>query len=399
MADRTDHELLGEYARDASEAAFTRLVTRYVNLVYSTALRFTDNPHHAEEITQAVFVILACKAGTLSPRVVLSGWLYQVTRHAAANLVRGEVRRQQREQEAYMQTMANETPDRAAWEQMAPLLDAAMGHLGETDRNAVVLSFFENRTAAEVAARLQLSEAAAHKRVSRALEKLRKYFARHGVESTTAGIAGTISAHSLQVAPATLAHSVAAVALTKGAVASGSTLTLIKGALKIMAWSKAKTAVIAGVVLILAAGTTTLVVKRHAERSREKVLPPARYAFRQESDRLVGDAKMAGLACFLYAGDHQNRLPASFAQLNAWDQQTKLSDADWEFVASGTKDGFTTPEKTIYFMEKQPRQAPDGSYARVYATVDGRVFLVTSPDRDFTAVEKQRGFLIGRLVP
>jgi len=77
MPELDDHELLAEFARTESEAAFAALVARYVNLVYSTALRFAGNPHHAQEITQAVFIILARKAGKLSPRVVLSGWLYQ----------------------------------------------------------------------------------------------------------------------------------------------------------------------------------------------------------------------------------------------------------------------------------------------------------------------------------
>ena len=136
-----------------SEAAFAALVARYVNLVYSAALRFTGNPHHAEEITQAVFIILARKAGGLLRGAVLSGWLYQTARLTAANFVKGEIRRHRREQEAYMQSILNE-PDAAAWEQIAPLLDEAMGGLGETDRNAVVLRFFENKTAQEVGAAL-----------------------------------------------------------------------------------------------------------------------------------------------------------------------------------------------------------------------------------------------------
>src|SRR5215475_4487167 len=117
MSEFTDHELLSDFARTESEEAFGALVTRYVNLVYSAALRFTGDAHHAEEITQAVFIILARKAGTLSPRVVLSGWLYQAARLTAANFVKREIRRQHREQEAFMQSTANET-DPGVWQQI-----------------------------------------------------------------------------------------------------------------------------------------------------------------------------------------------------------------------------------------------------------------------------------------
>ena len=128
MPELDDYELLAEFARSESEAAFAALVARYVNLVYSAALRFTGNPHHAGEITQAVFIILARKAGKLSPRSVLSGWLYQTARLAAANFMKGEIRRQRREQEAYMQSTLTE-PGPGVWEQIAPLLDEAMDRL------------------------------------------------------------------------------------------------------------------------------------------------------------------------------------------------------------------------------------------------------------------------------
>jgi uncharacterized protein (TIGR03435 family) len=259
MPEPTDHELLAEFARTESGTAFATLVVRHVNLVYSSALRFTGNPHHAEEITQAVFIILARKAGKLSPRVVLSGWLYQAARLTAANLVKGEIRRHHREQEAYMQTILNE-PDPMIWNQIAPLLDDAMGGLGETDRNAVVLRFFENKTAAEVAAALKLTEAAAHKRVNRALEKLRKFFTKRGVSSTTTILAGAISANSVQAAPAMLAKSVTAVAIAKGVAASGSTLILVKGALKLMTLAKAKTSALIGAAIVIAAGVTAVAV-------------------------------------------------------------------------------------------------------------------------------------------
>ena len=260
MPELDDHELLAEFARTESEAAFAALVGRYVNLVYSAALRFAGNPHHAEEITQAVFIILARKAGKLSPRAVLSGWLYQTTRLTAANFMKGEIRRQHREQEAYMQSISTE-PEAAAWQQLAPYLDEAMGRLGETDRNAIVLRFFENKTAREVGAALKLTEAAAHKRVNRGLEKLRKIFSKRGVTLSGAIIAGAVSANSVHAAPAALAKTISAVAVAKGATASISTLTLIKGALKIMAWTKAKTAVVAVAAAVLAAGTTTVAIK------------------------------------------------------------------------------------------------------------------------------------------
>ena len=200
MRELDDHELLGEFARNGSESAFATLVTRYVNLVHSAAFRFTGNSHHAEEITQAVFIILARKAGKLSSRVVLSGWLYQVARLTAANFVKGEIRRQRRQQEAYMQSIAEET-ESLDWKAVAPLLDEAMGSLGKTDRDAVVLRYFENKSAAEVGAALRMNEETARRRVNRAVEKLRKFFTRCGVVSTGAIIAGAISANSVQVAP------------------------------------------------------------------------------------------------------------------------------------------------------------------------------------------------------
>ena len=267
MTELDDHELLAAYARTASETAFGTLVARYVNLVYSAALRFTANPHHAEEISQAVFIILARKAGSLDHGVVLSGWLYQTARLTAANFVKAEIRRQNREQEAYMQSTMNE-PETAAWQQIAPLLDDAMGRLGETDRNAVVLRFFENKSAREVGAALRMDEGTARKRVLRALEKLRKIFAGRGIVVSTAAFSGAVSAHSVHAAPAGLAATISHVVLTHGA-AGGSTLTLVKGALKIMAWTKAKTVVVVGVVALLAAGTTTVTFEKIHEDQNE----------------------------------------------------------------------------------------------------------------------------------
>src|SRR6478736_6125240 len=218
MAEPDDVTLLRRYA-GGDESAFTTLFERHVHLVYSAALRQTRNPSHAEEVTQAVFILLARKAKSLSPKTVLSGWLYQAARLTTASLIKREIRRQRREQEVYMQTLTE--PDTSLWEQVSPLLDDAMGRLGEKDRNAIVLRFFENRTPQEVASALKLNEATSRKRVSRALEKLRTFFAKRGVVLTAAVIAGTISGNSVQAAPAALANSATAVAIAKGAMAGG----------------------------------------------------------------------------------------------------------------------------------------------------------------------------------
>ena len=259
MQELDDIGLLREYVERDSEEAFAALVERHINKVYSVALRHTGNPHQAEEITQAVFVILARKSRQLSRGVILYSWLYKTARLAAAAFIRGEVRRTRREQEACMANL-NQTSEPEVWPQIAPLLDAALAALNETDRRALVLRFFYGKTMKEIGADLGANEDATKKRVDRALDKLQNYFSKRGVRSTTAMLAGTISACSVQIAPATLAKSVTAVALAKGATAPISTVTLIKGALKIMAWTTAKTAIVSGAVVLLAAGTTTVTV-------------------------------------------------------------------------------------------------------------------------------------------
>ena len=270
-----DLTLLQAYARQNSEAAFAALVTRHVNLVYSVALRSVRDPHLAQEITQAVFIILARKAESLGPQTILSGWLCRTARYAGANALTIQRRRQHREQEAHMQSILNE-PEPDAWPQIAPLLDQAMEQLGKKEHDALVLRFFEGKNFKEVGAALGASEDTARMRVNRALEKLRKFFTKRGVALSSVAIAGAISANSVQAAPVTLAKSVTAVAIAKGAAASGSTLTLIKGALKIMAWTKAKTAVAVGttvIVVTLGAGYFSFFHKTHPNQPGKLKLP------------------------------------------------------------------------------------------------------------------------------
>jgi RNA polymerase sigma factor (sigma-70 family) len=264
-----DIELLREYASRHSEAAFAALVQRYVGLIYSAALRRVGDPGMAEDVTQTVFIILARKGHALGRRKAISGWLYQTMRFAASEAVRSRVHRQQREQEAAQ--MENHSVDDTPWEQIAPLLEPAMDALSAKNRQAVLLRYFQNKSLADVGVELGTSEEAAKKRVARALEKLRAFFARRGVAFSSVAIAGAVSAHSVQAAPAALVAATTAAALAKGVAASSSTLTLVHGALKLMAWAKAKTAVVLGVGVLLGAGTTTVVIERQNEAKQYTV--------------------------------------------------------------------------------------------------------------------------------
>jgi len=261
-----DMALLREYAHRDSEEAFATLVSRHVNLVYSVAMRQVRDVQLAEEITQATFIILSRKAKSLGAKTVLSGWLCRTARYASADALKSQRRRQAREQEACMLSdVIKSEPD--AWTQIAPLLDPALAQLNEMDHNAIMLRYFENKNMQEVGLALGASEDAAKMRVNRALEKLRVFFSKRGLTLSGMAIAGAISAHSVQAAPAALTKTATVVALAKGATASGSTLTLIKGALKIMAWSKAKTVLVAAAVAVLTATTVTVGLRETRSRA------------------------------------------------------------------------------------------------------------------------------------
>jgi RNA polymerase sigma factor (sigma-70 family) len=216
MQSTDDKELLRQFVEGGSDDAFAALVVRHINLVYSVALRRVGNPHGAEEVTQAVFITLAKKAPGLAGSGALSTWLFQTTRFTAGNFIRSESRRARREQEAYVQSTLNE-PAQDVWPQIAPLLEDAVAALNEKDRRAVVLRFYENRNLREVGLALEASEAAAEKRVARAVEKMRRYFSRRGIYSTVVLLTEAISAHSVNAAPVALQKSVTAGALAKAA--------------------------------------------------------------------------------------------------------------------------------------------------------------------------------------
>jgi RNA polymerase sigma factor (sigma-70 family) len=220
MNSPTDQELLREYAGRRSEAAFAELVRRHVDFVYSAALRMVADAHLAEDVSQGVFVALAQNAGQLTNRPVLSGWLHRTAQNLAANVVRSDVRRRAREQEVVAMNEVLASEPNINWEHIAPHLDAALAELSEVDRDALFLRYFERKSAREMAEVLGTSEDAAQRRVSRAVERLREFFAKRGVTVGASGLLVVISTNAVQAAPVGLAATISiqtsiAIAATK----------------------------------------------------------------------------------------------------------------------------------------------------------------------------------------
>jgi RNA polymerase sigma factor (sigma-70 family) len=269
-----DRSLIAEFNARRSEDAFAALVRQHVNLVFATALRQVGDAGAVEEITQNVFVALAQAAGKLGSHPTIAGWLHQTALNKSREWLRSELRRRKRERVAVNLELAGAEGD-SVWSPLVPLLDEALLELREPDRQAVILHYLEGRTFQEVGSALGVGEDAARKRVNRCLDELTDFFRRRGfaVPALAAGV--PLFALSSHAAPAGLTASATTAGLAAAhSTASISTLTLIKGALKIMAWTKAKTAIVTGAVLLFTAGTTTVMIEKVArEHSLKQRLP------------------------------------------------------------------------------------------------------------------------------
>jgi RNA polymerase sigma factor (sigma-70 family) len=241
----SDPELLRRFLDERAEDALGEIVRRYLDLVYSAALRQVGgDAHFAEDVAQQVFADFVRKAGRLRGRASLGGWFYTSTHYAAAKLVRGERRRKAGDLEASkMNAIEASSVSERDWEQLRAVLDHAMHELGERDRDTVLLRYFERLPLAEVGRRLGLSENAASKALERAIERLRQGLARRGITSTAIALGVALADHAVAVAPAGLAGSVTATLLSSE-IAAATAVTALTFMMK-------KIALIVGAILLL----------------------------------------------------------------------------------------------------------------------------------------------------
>src|SRR5215469_10523260 len=274
-------KLLRDYADRGDEAAFRQLVEQYLDLFYSAALRRVNGDSGlAQDVTQTVFTDLARKAKSLRDVAMLGGWLYRYTGFVASNAVRGEKRRQIREQEAAQMNATSESPD-ALWQELAPVLDDTIDSLEPSDRQAVLLRFFERRDFRTIGATLGISDDAAQKRVGRALEKLRALLTERGVTLSVVILSSFLASKVVQAAPAELvAAKIARIALAGAATQAALGLTLLN-----LARSAAFKLALGGTMVAMA---LWLVLQHHSTRTLDHARPsspvPALAASTNESD-------------------------------------------------------------------------------------------------------------------
>jgi len=240
--------------------AFGKLVEQHIDFVYAAAFRQTGDPHAAQDITQAVFLLLWQKADRLKQGTLVKGWLFNTTRFVVANARRAEARRKFHEREAAAMHVQSPSEDR--WPHIAPILDDALSELSEKDRRVLLLRFFEDLPLSALGEVLGISEPAAQKRVERALERLRHFLVGRGAAVDGAALGGILYAGVARAAPVHLVKATIDLALNgvSGTAQSSSAFSLAKGTASLMAAAKAKTIAVIVILFLLIAPTTVIAI-------------------------------------------------------------------------------------------------------------------------------------------
>jgi len=337
MQEQSDTQLLCDYAEHGHEAAFREIVSRHADVVYASALRQAGSPDLAQDIAQSVFADLARKArslaGTLNGDVALLGWLYRSTRFAALNQLRDDRRRLARERLA-MQQLDPAAETAPQWERVQPVLDEAMAELSDEDREALLLRFFKDRDFRAIAAALGISDDAAQKRVSRALERLRTGLTSRGVTTTAGALSALLMANSVSFAPAGLAATLSTAALAGTTLAATATATATKA---IAVTTLQKTLIAATLAVAVCTGiyearqTSVLREQNQTLRQQQAPLTEQNEAIARERDDVARQ-----LAALQDEKERLNRNTAELLKLRAEvsrlrsDSQAKAADAPKE---------------------------------------------------------------------
>lgn len=232
-----DQRLLHEYVALESREALEELIRKHLALVYSAALRQVRDSHLAEDVTQAVFLVLSQKAKSIRNGVAVGGWLLSVTRYVSVNAMKKQSIHRTHEELAARPEIAQANE---SWDDVADQLDEELNSLASLDRDAIVLRFFQDRSFTQIGAELGMSADAARKRVSRALDRLRGRLARRVPSITAVALSGAIASRGVCAVSAIPNHLMAG---TLAACAGNPTpycVLLSKGAIKMIAWTKAK---------------------------------------------------------------------------------------------------------------------------------------------------------------
>lgn len=390
----TDSELLQRFTQSQSQDAFAALVQRHMSLVYSAALRQVRSAELAEEVAQAVFIALARQASDLRQDTLLAAWLYEVTRRKSVDVVRGESRRQARERRILEEGHLIATE--STWSEISPLLDEAMDALEESDRTALVLRYFENLSLKEVGQALAISDDAAQKRVSRAVDTLRAGLVSRGLSIASASLIGLLSGSAVQSAPALLIGKVAILATTSTSTSSFASTTLTYTfAMKTLT----KTLIALAFVGVVAVTTVTLTTSKQNASSPTMAFPTqpeSRYTAseRAQANRILSDATLLRTGFMIYASAHSNRAPTQLDQIAEFyggaESPVLQQFARFEILPATAGDqGKLLPDR-ILFRERTPRLGNSGAIHRMYAFGDGRVMDVEQPVAGFDLWEKDQ---------
>jgi len=242
----SDEDLLRHYARNRSQEAFAELVARHADWIYSAATRMLGDPHAAEDATQAVFLLLSQQPRKALDKP-LSAWLFQVTRYSVANMIRAENRRRKHEKEAAKMVSEIVEPDAdRLWDHLSPRLDELMGRLRLRHREVLLLRFYQGKSIAQIGQTLNITEEAARKRVSTALEALRKLFGFGGEAIGTTAIGTLLLANATHPAPTGLVATIGA----SGAAPAASIVGLVEAIRRMILLAKIK---VAALVLVFGA--------------------------------------------------------------------------------------------------------------------------------------------------